>query len=109
MSKDTTARFEAAAQAHCEHYVLRLYTVGPTAMAQRAIANIKEICEADLPGRYTLEVVDITEQPELAVEVQIVAAPTLVKVLPEPVTKLIGDLSNRHQVVLGLDLPQDGD
>jgi circadian clock protein KaiB len=100
----TTARFEAAVEAAQEDYVLRLYTVGPTPAAQRAISNLRQICEQELKGRYSLEVIDITERPALAEQEQIIAAPTLIKALPAPVARLVGDLSNREKVLVGLDL-----
>jgi circadian clock protein KaiB len=104
VSRETTGRFEAATAASTGHYVLRLYTVGATAAAQRAIANLRSICEGELRGRYSLEVIDISRHPVLAAEEQIVAAPTLIKELPAPVARLVGDLSNRDKVLLGLDL-----
>ena len=85
-------------------YVLRLYVVGATAGSQRAISNLREICETELAGRYELEVIDIYQQPTLAEGEQIVAAPTLIKELPLPVRRLVGDMSDRERVLLGLDL-----
>lgn len=85
-------------------YVLRLYVTGKTPNSLRAIANLKAVCEKYLPGRYDLQVIDIYQQPALAEGDQIIAAPTLVKKLPEPLRKLIGDLSDRERVLLGLDL-----
>lgn len=104
MTSPTTARFEAAASAPKEGYVLRLYTVGATPAAQRAISNLRVICDQELDGRYTLEVIDVTRHTVLAEKEQIIAAPTLVKVLPAPVARIVGDLSNREKVLLGLDL-----
>lgn len=104
MTPDTTARFEAAVSAPQAEYVLRLYTVGATPAAQRAIRNLRKICEEELQGRYSLEVIDISEHPVLAETEQIIAAPTLVKSLPVPVARLVGDLSDRERVLLGLDL-----
>src|SRR5512140_3677378 len=74
-------------------YVLRLYVTGTTARSVRAIANMKKICDEHLPGRYRLEVIDLYQQPELAQMQQIVAAPTLVKELPLPVRRVLGDMS----------------
>lgn len=85
-------------------YVLRLYVTGKTPNSLRAIANLKELCERYLPGRYDLQVIDIYQQPLLAGDDQIVAAPTLVKELPPPLRKLIGDLSDRERVLVRLDL-----
>jgi circadian clock protein KaiB len=87
-----------------ERYVLRLYVVGMTARSTAAVASIKSICEQHLQGRYDLEVIDIYQHPELAKEKQIVAVPTLVKELPDPLRRLIGDLSDRERVLVGLDL-----
>lgn len=85
-------------------YVLRLYVTGKTPNSLRAIANLKELCDQYLPGRYDLQVIDIYQQPTLAEEDQIVATPTLVKELPPPLRKLIGDLSDRERVLIRLDL-----
>lgn len=104
----TTERFEAAATAPRSGYVLRLYTVGATPAAQRALFNLRRICEEELHGAYRLEVIDITAHPVLAEQEQIIAAPTLIKELPEPVARIVGDLSNREKVLLGLDLRPRG-
>ncbi|MBZ5584518.1 MAG: circadian clock KaiB family protein [Acidobacteriia bacterium] len=87
-----------------ERYVLKLFVSGASAKSLRAIENIKKLCEERLAGRYVLEVIDVYQRPGLVVANQILAAPTLVKELPPPVTKLLGDLSNEAQVLLGLDL-----
>lgn len=87
-----------------DQYVLRLYVTGVTPRSMRAIANIKAICEEHLQGRYTLEVIDVYQQPELAQREDIVAMPTLVKQLPVPLRRMVGDLSTRQKVLLGLDL-----
>lgn len=89
-------------------YDLRLYVAGMTPRSARALANIKEICEEHLKGRYALEVVDIYQQPKLAEGDQIVAVPTLLKQLPQPLRRLIGDLSDRARVLIGLDLRPRG-
>jgi circadian clock protein KaiB len=86
-------------------FVLRLYVTGTTARSMRAIANLRRLCEQHLAGRYDLEVVDVYQQPELAAREQLVAAPTLVKQLPLPMRRLVGDLSNPQRVLAGLDLP----
>jgi circadian clock protein KaiB len=83
---------------------LRLYVAGNTANSIAAFANLKEICEVHMGGRYQIEVVDLLENPTLAKGDQIVAIPTLVRRLPHPVKKIIGDLSNRERVLVGLDL-----
>jgi circadian clock protein KaiB len=87
-----------------ERYLLRLYVTGLTPKSVQAIANIKRICAEHLEGRYTLEVIDLYQQPERAREAQIIAAPTLVKELPAPLRRIIGDLADREQVLVGLDL-----
>lgn len=87
-----------------EQYALRLYVAGMTPKSTRAVENIRRICEHYLAGRYDLEVIDIFQQPRLAEGDQIVAAPTLVKKLPIPLRRLIGDLSNEEKVLIGLDL-----
>ena len=89
-------------------YVLRLYVTGMTPRAKEAIRNIKKICEEELRGRYELEVIDIYQQPELAKKEQIIAAPTLIRKLPLPLRRLVGDMSNREKVIVGLQLmPED--
>jgi circadian clock protein KaiB len=85
-------------------YVLKLYVTGATRRSQRAITNLNSICEEYLQGRYALEVVDIYQSPVLAKEADILAAPTLVKQLPLPVRRLIGDLSERGRVLVLLDV-----
>ncbi len=89
---------------HQADYVLRLFVAGMTARSTDAIARIKTICEAELQGRYALEVIDIYQQPALAQQSQIIATPTLVKSLPLPLRRLVGDLSNKERVLLGLDV-----
>lgn len=85
-------------------YVLRLYVTGMTPRSTQAIFRIKAICEEHLKGRYQLEVIDIYQQPTLAVGEQIIATPTLIKKLPSPLRRLVGDLSDKQRVLLGLDL-----
>jgi circadian clock protein KaiB len=87
-----------------EHYVLRLYTTGSTPRSLRSIANIKSICEEHLKGHYELEVIDIYQDQTLVAGDQIIATPTLIKKLPLPLRKIIGDLSDKEKVLLGLDL-----
>jgi circadian clock protein KaiB len=100
-----TERFQAALDAAAaQSYVLRLYVAGATPRSRQAIANLTEICETQLHGRYTLEVVDIYQRPQLAADEQIIAAPTLVRLLPEPVARVVGDLSDTTKVLVGLDL-----
>jgi circadian clock protein KaiB len=85
-------------------FLLRLYVAGQTPKSMTAFANLKNICEEHLAGRYQIEVVDLLKNPTLARGDQILAVPTLVRKLPEPVRKIIGDLSNTERVLIGLDL-----
>lgn len=85
-------------------YVLRLFVTGTTLRSARAIANLRRVCEERLHGEYDLEVIDIYTQPGAAKDYQIVAAPTLVKMLPPPVRRIIGDLADEERVLAGLDL-----
>ena len=94
----------AASRPAEQHYVLRLYVTGMTPRSTRAVENVRLICEEHLQGRYDLEVIDIYQQPILAKGEQILAAPTLIKKLPLPLRRVIGDLSNTQRVLLGLDL-----
>jgi circadian clock protein KaiB len=87
-----------------EIWELRLYVAGQTSNAITAFANLKNICEEHLKGRYKIEVVDILQNPRLARGDQILAIPTLVRKLPEPIRKIIGDLSHTERVLIGLDL-----
>jgi circadian clock protein KaiB len=93
-----------AAGTRDETYLLRLYVTGVTPNSVRAIANLKRICEEHLQGRYQLEVIDVYQQPELAADGQIIAAPTLVKKLPLPLRRIIGDMSSSERVLQGLGL-----
>jgi circadian clock protein KaiB len=91
-------------------YVLRLFIAGVTPKSSRAVANIREICERDLEDRYDLEVIDIYQQPALAKGEQIIAAPTLIKKLPLPLRKFIGNMSDSKRILVGLDLkPKEPD
>ncbi len=87
-----------------ETWALRLYVAGQTPKSLTAFANLKKICEEHLAGKYTIEIIDLLENPPLAKGDQILAIPTLVRKLPEPVRKIIGDLSNTERVLVGLDL-----
>jgi circadian clock protein KaiB len=87
-----------------DRYLLRLYVTGMTSRSARAVKNLRTICDEYLAGRYDLEVVDIYQQPVLTKGEQIIAAPTLIKKLPLPMRRIIGDMSNRERVLLGLDL-----
>jgi circadian clock protein KaiB len=92
-----------------ERYILRLYVTGLTSRSSRALINLRAICDEYLDGRYDLEVIDIYQQPVLAKGEQIIAAPTLIKKLPLPMRRIIGDMSNREHVLLGLDLIRESD
>lgn len=87
-----------------EKWELRLYVAGQTPKSVKAFANLKKICEEHLTGQYRIEVIDLVKNPALAEGDQILAIPTLVRKLPEPVKKIIGDLSNTERVLVGLDL-----
>ena len=89
-----------------EKYNLRLYVAGQTPKSLAAVANLRQICEAHLAGRYTVEVIDLMDNPQLAARDQILAVPTLVRQLPEPLKRIIGDLSKTERVLVGLDIQQ---
>jgi circadian clock protein KaiB len=89
-----------------DKYVLRLYITGSTSKSVQAIINLKKICEEYLEGRYELEVIDLYQHPSLAKGEQIIAAPTLIKDIPLPFRRIIGDMSNKEKVLLGLDLKE---
>jgi circadian clock protein KaiB len=90
--------------AKVEKYLLRLYVTGHTPRSLRSVENLRNLCERYLKGRYDLEIIDIYQQPAMAKEGQIIAAPTLIKTLPLPLRRLVGDFSDTSRVVLGLDL-----
>lgn len=87
-----------------EQWLLRLYIAGQTSRAKTTIANLEKICEEHLAGRYEIQIIDLLENPHLASEAQIIAIPTLLRLLPAPMRKLIGDLSNYDKTLMGLDL-----
>ena len=89
-----------------EKYILRLYITGTTRRSILAITNLKKICEEYLEGQYELEVIDLYKKPSLAKGDQIIAAPTLIKKLPLPFRRIIGDMSNKEKVLLGLDIKE---
>lgn len=104
---DATKAFEAALAAEPQKdavYCLRLFITGPTPRCLRAIKNIRAICDTNLAGRYDLEVIDIYQHPEQAKPEQIVATPTLIKRMPLPLRKIIGDFSDSERVLTGLDI-----
>jgi circadian clock protein KaiB len=85
-------------------YILKLYVAGQSPKSVNAIANIKKLCEANLQGRYVLDVIDLYQQPQLAQGEQIIAIPTLLRKLPAPLRRIIGDMSNTARVLVGLDI-----
>ena len=104
MNKKTKVNRRAPAKIKREFWELRLYVAGRTPRAITAFSNLKKICEEHLAGKYHIEVVDLTKNPGLAQGDQILAVPTLVRKLPEPIRKILGDLSNTERVLVGLDL-----
>jgi circadian clock protein KaiB len=88
-------------------YVLKLYVTGKTPRAELAIANLRRVCEAELQGLYELQIIDVLEQPQLAEDDKILATPTLIKQLPLPLRRIIGDLSDKDKVLLGLEVRPD--
>jgi circadian clock protein KaiB len=113
MEIEATKRLDAGAQPCVDQpddvHLLRLYVAGQTPRSIAAFANLKRLCEEHLAGRYQIEVVDLIQNPQLARGDQILAVPTLVRRLPEPVRKIIGDLSNSERVLVGLDIRSPGD
>ena len=104
---DATEVFEEALKGRAlkrAKYILRLYVTGSSGRSLRAVYNLKKLCEEHLPDDYDLEVIDIYKDPEAAREAQIIAAPTLVKKLPQPIRKFVGDLSNTQKILVGLDV-----
>lgn len=87
-----------------DKYVVKLYVTGQTPRSRRAIDNLRGICELELPGRYEMHVIDVLDRPQLAEDEKILATPTVVKELPVPTRRIIGDLSDAEKVLLGLDL-----
>jgi|SRR5581483_6085666 len=104
MSKRAGTPSKQESRSSEEIWELRLYVAGQTPKSLQAFANLKKICEEHLAGRYRIEVIDLLKNPQLAKGDQILAVPTLVRKLPEPVRKIIGDLSNTERVLVGLDL-----
>ena len=99
-----TTEPEAIASIAAARWDLRLYVAGQTDGSMRAISNLARICKEHLEGRYSIEVIDLLERPQLAEGDQILAVPTLVRKLPAPIKKIIGDLSNEQRVLVGLDV-----
>ncbi len=97
-------REELSEPADGETWALRLYVAGQTAKSIAALANLRRYCEQHVPGRYQLEIIDLLQHPQLAEGDQILAIPTVVRKMPEPIRRVIGDLSNEERVIVGLDL-----
>jgi circadian clock protein KaiB len=93
-----------AERSNDERYILRLYVAGMTSRSARAVENVRAFCQKHLEGRYDLQVIDVYQQPALARSEQLIAAPTLIKKLPLPLRRLIGDMSNEGRILVGLDL-----
>lgn len=106
--KETARRASPAPAGRPGAWDLKLYVAGPTPRAITALANLKRLCEEHLAGQYHIQVVDLLKSPQLAKGDQIIAVPTLVRKLPVPVRKIIGDLSNTEKVLVGLDLRPRG-
>jgi circadian clock protein KaiB len=104
MKSQTAEQPGKPAKAAKAEWQLRLYVAGATAKSVAALANLRKLCEEHLAGRYEIEVIDLLENPKLAAGDQILAVPTLVRKFPEPIRKIIGDLSNEDRVLVGLDL-----
>ena len=104
MKPQTTPSTSAEQPGQDERWELRLYVAGQTPKSVAAFVNLKRICEEYMKGRYHVEVIDLVEHPQLAAGDQIIAIPTLVRKLPEPLKRIIGDLSNEERVLVGLDL-----
>ncbi len=107
--KDSLKEFEKALEQRSDKMVvLKLYVSGATKRSSRAIENIRNFCEERLKGRYKLEIIDIYQQPELLQHEQVIAAPTLIKELPPPLRRLIGDMSDQEKILIGLNItPKD--
>ena len=112
MNKDTVLKANTKKSAKVktakDEWILRLYVAGQTPKCIAAFNNLKKICEDQLKGKYQIEVIDLIENPQLSREHQILAVPTLVRKLPVPVRKIIGDLSNTERVLVGLDIKPIG-
>ena len=107
---DSSSKFEKLLQSASEikRFSLRLYITGSTPRSSKAVANIRRLCEKNLAGRYDLEVIDIYQQPQRAVDAQIIAAPTLIKLLPKPLRRFIGNLSDPERLLVALYASTDG-
>jgi circadian clock protein KaiB len=103
--RDSLAEFEKALEGMPgQKFILKLYVTGASALSSRAVENIRNFCEEHLQGRYELEVIDIYQHPELLQSEEVIAAPTLIKKLPPPLRKLIGDMSDEEKILAGLNI-----
>ena len=102
--RDNAELMKKAEDLQKQKYTLRLYVAGMNTKSKQAIENITKICEENLKGRYDLQIIDIYQQPTLAVGEQIIAAPTLIKKLPLPLRKFIGNMEDREKIIVGLDI-----
>lgn len=105
--RDATENYEETLngkRVHGVEYILRLYVTGSTPRSLKAITNLKRLCDEYLPGAYDLQVIDIYKNPDAARDAQIIAAPTLIKQLPAPLRRFVGDLSNTQKLLIGLDI-----
>lgn len=107
MNVPATPALQCETEATCT-FLLRLYVAGQTTRSLAAFANLQRICETYLPGQYCIEIIDLTKTPQLAVDDQIFALPTLVRRLPEPIKALVGDLSDEGRVLVGLNVQPVG-
>lgn len=103
-ARETTPLALLKAESNMKEWSLRLYVAGQTPRSQAALKNLERLCETHLAGRYSIEVIDLLQNPKLAAGDQILAVPTLVRKLPEPIKKIIGNLSDEEKVLVGLDL-----
>lgn len=108
MPKKTGTRKETIDESDRDEWILRLYVAGQTPNSLTAFENLKKICDEHLEGKYRIEVIDLLKNPQLAKDHQIIAVPTLIRKLPVPVKKIIGNLSNTERVLVGLDLRRVG-
>jgi circadian clock protein KaiB len=104
MSKKNSRPKTVAKSQKARKLQLRLYVAGQTPRSIAALANLKQVCEERVPGKYEIEVIDLLKKPQLASGDQILAVPTLVRSLPQPIRKIIGDLSNKEKLLIGLDI-----
>ena len=106
MPSDARRRAAPNRRALLSSFILKLYVTGATPRSETAIANLRRICERELGGQYQLQIIDVLEHPQLAEDDKVLATPTLIKQLPPPLRKVIGDLSDKEKVLLGLELQQ---